>query len=274
MSFPTKNPVAGCDLTYYVNEEFIVPMVMQDMLSKHFKKGYFQLEKGVESGKLHYQIRGILHKKTRDPTKFLPGKWSPTVKENLNNYKYVTKDHTVQEGPWEITNEIDWYIHGVELKNWQLQLKEKLVGIDKRHIHCVIDPKGNNGKSTFRDVMVRRHGAEGLPVLNDSYALVECAASMYSMFSPKVIIIDMPRKCKHTWGMWNAIETIKGGHLIDRRYKYNKVLVKTPPHIVVLTNEEPGDFLTADRWIKWGLRRDVGQELPTLVPWDECNFEN
>lgn len=264
------NSIKGWDLTIPNMNDPIAPMVMQVNLAKIFKSGWFQLEKGELTGHIHYQVRGILHTKTRIPQKLHPGHWSPTTKQNLNNYKYVTKDHTNIDGPWEITTEIDYVIQGIELKNWQQQLKDKLIGHDKRHIHVVIDPIGNNGKSTFRDVMVRRFGAIPLPILNDATKLIETACSLYQSRTPDVLIFDMPRTSTHGKAMWQAIETIKGGTLIDTRYKFNMVLIKKLPHIVVLTNHEPPlSALSADRWILWGLRKDIGQDLPTLITYDQ-----
>lgn len=264
-----KNAIRGWDLTIPNHETQIAPAVMQNNLTKIFKSGFFQLEQGT-SGYIHYQVRGLLWNKTTKPQLLHPGHWSPTVKENVNNYNYVTKDHTKIDGPWEITNEIDYFIHNMQLKNWQLQLKDKLVGIDKRHIHVVIDPIGNNGKSTFRDIMVRRHGAIPLPILNDATKLIETACSLYQSRTPDILLFDMPRTSTHAKSMWQAIETIKGGTLIDTRYKYNLVLIKKPPHIVVMTNQEPPTHaLSSDRWILWGLRKDVGQELPTLIKYEQ-----
>lgn len=121
-----------------------------------------------------------------------------------------------------------------------------------RQIICVVDERGNTGK-TFLAMWHRwHHRGEILPLMRNyqdimraTYQLVENRDSL------PVLFIDLPRaQTKKTLQhMFAAIETIKNGICYDDRYQLRQRLF-APPKVVVFTNEFPDmNLLSVDRWL-------------------------
>lgn len=257
--------------------------VLQDRLRTIFKNGWFQLEKGSKNGLIHFQIRGILKfrirmHETKGYTKDIldcEAHWSQTSRPNLHKYDYVTKDFTKLEGPWPIHEIIvPEIIRGKELCNWQLQLKDILQERNDRTIHVIIDPNGCNGKSTFTNLME----AEGdCAVIDPAYSAAAMKQEVYQKRDKLLYIFDLPRMIpkKDLPQMYAAIEQTKNCRASDPRYQSKSCVFKRLCNVVVMCNEMPDlRYLSKDRWKLWGLRKDPGQKLPTLIDYDPCHFEN
>ncbi len=70
---------------------------------------------------------------------------------------------------------------------------------------------------------------------------------------PKMVFVDLERATDQTklWGLYVAIERIKKGRLVDRRYKYTKWWIDSP-QIWVFCNKLPrANYLSKDRWRFW-----------------------
>lgn len=239
-------------------------------LRKIAKKYVFQLERGSETGYLHYQGRISLIKKHRKGELLrlftmmpAPNYLAPTV--NANFYKgdmfYVTKAETRELGPWDERTEEVWIPPQYEnrlgkLKPFQEVIWDSAKKFDDRHINLVYDPTGNRGKSTIAAVCELYAKGLDMPPINDAQQLIQSACSIcYAKREryPSPIFIDMPRAMgkDRLFGIYTAVEQLKKGKLFDLRYKYTVWWIASP-QIWVFSNEPPDvDLLSRDRWLVW-----------------------
>lgn len=238
---------------------------VKEMLLEFCKTGTFQLERG-ETGYEHFQGRVSLKRKMRlPPIDTLHGiHWSPTSKANFHNVDYCTKNYTRIQGPWDI-EEVDTYIprqiREIEtLFPWQQEIVDNLNIWNTRTINCVVDFKGNIGKSILVG-WIRAYGlGRALPPVNDYKDLMRMVCDMPTAQS---YMIDMPKALKKDKlnGFYTAIESIKGGFAFDDRYTYKEKIFDCP-NIWVFTNSYPEtDLLSKDRWKLWEV-----DELNKLIP--------
>ena len=196
----------------------------------------FQLERGAESGRFHFQgmftIKGKDDKKSKGQLlnyfeEHLFRKSSVLLKtEGLTLYptrdgeslkKYVTKSDTYIS-PHRYTNVILYREDDISLFNsdkniyeWQSHV---LDCIDRtlsghsvsREINFIYDPKGNNGKSTFTKYLMVKKGAVMLPISANVDRLMAYACQQ----GPRqVYILDIPR------ALLSARRRDKQGNVID-----------------------------------------------------------
>lgn len=228
----------------------------------HTTKWAFQHEVGTTTGYHHWQLRVSLKERSRSP----PGlpkdaRFSPTSKENKNNYTYVTKDHTRVEGPWRWTDEdvfVPWHLVGKKdtLYPWQKQIWESADLREERQINVIYDPVGCQGKSTISSLMdVYGRGIE-MTAYND-YKLV-CQSLCNELKDndnrdPRCILFDLERARKQDElaGLYSAIESIKKGVVSDWRNHFVKWRFH-PPVVWVFMNTLPDRaYATPDRWKIW-----------------------
>lgn len=276
-----SSPVAVWDWTLPHNDR-----ELEDVLKtarELFKKFTFQLEKG-DSGYLHFQGRGSLHKKRRfDELKNLVQTldwndchFSPS---SANSQKgdcfYTMKADTRVDGPWtdkDVHQKI--YIprqyRGMEhtLRPWQQKVWDSADVFDTRSINLIYDVHGNNGKSTVAALMdLHRRGID-LPPMNDAEKLIQSVADILmarEIREPKVVFVDLPRAMdkKRLGGLYTAIEQVKKGKVYDTRYAYKEWWFDSP-QVWVFTNIYPDlSFLSTDRWKLWTIEDD---DLVPFVP--------
>lgn len=262
------------------------------MIECKFKKWCFQLEKGSNTGYLHWQCRVSLEGRgERDPRWMLQGincHWSVTSKGNTLGkqfYNYCTKDFTRIEGPWTDKDDKgkDTFIPS-HLKNITLlPFQQTIINLSKipdtRFCNVVIDPTGNLGKTTCAQIAELCHDGFMMPPINDGKEMVQnlcgyCMSTKRRICSP--VMIDMPRamsKSKsHTYGFFSGIEQIKNCKLYDTRNKYKSWWIESPS-IWVFTNEKPStSLLSKDRWIYWtivDMQLVREGELPPIIAKDK-----
>lgn len=224
-------------------------------LSSVCKKWCFQLEKGLESGFLHYQGRVSLGLKTRTPTDQLrtPGyHFSVTSLENQKNLFYVMKDDGTRiDGPWKDDDKVTYVPIDIreitKLLPWQETLHEVLKKVEYRKVTVVWDADGNSGKSTFvRWSMCHGHG-QILPFVNDFKDMMRM---VMSMDVAKCYFIDMPKAInkEKLYQFFGGVEMLKTGYAYDDRYTFKQRLFD-PPQVVIFTNVLPdARMLSIDRW--------------------------
>ncbi len=238
------------------------------------KKYVFQLEKGLETGYVHYQGRISLTKKLGKPS---AQKW--LLENNVKDFKisetskcesekaafYCIKAATRIEPPFSdkdyeaprpILRTVSKMVEN-GLFPWQQALLEKVQEYDDRLIHLVIDHAGNNGKSALPKYIWGKRLGEVLPPMNDCQDLCQFCFSHPS----KLYLIDMPRAMKKTklGEFYAGIETVKNGYMYDKRYKGNYHYIDEP-NIIVFTNSPPKmRYLSIDRWRFWTINTE--QEL-------------
>lgn len=258
---PKKTIHNACCVYDFTLFDDIGTMEVRQSLKDLCKKYCFQLEKGAESGTLHYQGRFSLKIKKRQTEliKLLNDKnWkkfhiSVTSNENKGNNFYVSKEETRVDGPF--TDENDIYIPRDirqinELRPWQNSLRSMLKEYDERTVDIVFDKNGNIGKSTLVRYMMLYDDAELLPFCNDYKDIMRMA---YDIGPKKTYLIDMPRAInkEKLFQFFSGIETLKSGYCYDDRYKFTRRLFDRP-RICVFTNVEPDkSLLSKDMWKTW-----------------------
>jgi len=252
---------------------------IREHLKKHCKKYCFQLERGEETEKEHFQGRFSLKIKKRktEAVNLFKDLWkkfhlSITSKENKGNNFYVTKEDTRLEGPFSDENDvyIPRDIRSIkELRPWQKSLIDMLRTYNERIVDVVFDKGGNIGKSTLTRYMMLFDDAELLPFCNDYKDIMRMA---FDVGPKKTYLIDMPRAInkEKLYQFFSGIETLKSGYCYDDRYKFTRRLFDRP-RICIFTNVEPDQtLLSKDMWKIWTV---IDNQLkPYKTPADELEF--
>lgn len=238
---------------------------IRKLLNEITKKYCFQLEKGEETGKLHFQGRFSLKIKKRksEAIKLLAKKWqkfhlSITSKENKGNDFYVMKEDTRIEGPYTNLNEtyIPEDIRKIkQLYPWQEKLVNILSTYNERDVDIIYEEKGCVGKSTISRYMMLFKEAELLPFCNDYKDIMRMA---YDVGPKKCYLIDMPRAISKDklFQFFSAIETLKSGYCYDDRYKFQRRIFDRP-RICIFTNSKPDtSLLSKDMWKIWTIQNN------------------
>ncbi len=249
---------------YYYSEDELRGYMNQ--LAKQFA---FSLEEG-DSGYVHWQGRMSLFKVRRKTELMslmekvgmkIPNYLEPTSKDQAGrrSFSYVMKADTRIRGPFTDKDKAAYiprqYVN-MELYPYQQQIIDSKNEFDFRIVDCIIDKKGNNGKSTVASIADLLHGAVDLPWVNDADRLI---ASLCDILiakqerKPGIIFMDMPRAVSKDklYQLYAAIEQIKKGKVWDMRNSYKEWWFDSP-RIWVFTNELPDvTLLSADRWRFW-----------------------
>lgn len=240
------------------------------------KHWIFQLEKGEETGKLHFQ--GIISLKTKrtkpECLKIMPNLpeyFEPVCNKNLaggSEAFYVTKEDTRVEGPWSDKDQeifIPYQYEGLEnsLYPWQQHIWDTATDREPRIVNLILDRRGCQGKSTLAALMELHGRGIDLPPVNDAEKLIQSLADILIATEnrdPKCVFIDIPRAMKQDklHGVYTAIEQIKKGKVVDVRYSYKQWWFHSP-QIWVFTNTVPdATYLSADRWRLWAISERDG----------------
>lgn len=234
----------------------------------------FQLERGEQTGRDHYQ--GIISLKTKR-TKAeclsvmnpLPEFFEPIANASLkagSESFYVTKPDTRIDGPWT-DKDVERYIprqyRGLEqtLYPWQQYVWDNVNTFEPRIVNLVLDRTGCNGKSTLASLMELHEKGIDMPPINDGEKLIQSLADILIATEnrePKCIFIDIPRAMKQDklYGLYSAIEQIKKGKVTDTRYSYKQWWFDSP-QVWVFCNTVPDvTYLSQDRWRFWKISED------------------
>lgn len=261
-------------------------------LKRIAKKYVFQLEKGEQTGYLHYQGRISLIKKHRKSELLkmfndipVPNYLEPTanpVALTGDNF-YVTKEETRVSGPWDERQEVVKYIprqyRGMleKLYPYQRQIYDTADDFDTRIINMIYCPHGNIGKSTIASVCELFGRGIDLPPVNDAEKLINACCDICEAKdtrNPSPIFVDLPRAMNKDRlnGIYTAIEQIKKGKLFDLRYKYKEYWIDSP-QIWVFSNIKPElQMLSLDRWRVWYV--DNNKQLQPYIDDEECVLQN
>lgn len=273
----TENQVRWYDFTAFEYDESLKEVFK--ILKKLCVEWNFQEEKAPSTGKLHLQGRmHLIGKGLRLSTlrKRLPG-WhlSPTVKINVGDWDYVTKENTRVRGPYSHDDNADAlpsHIRDLESKfyPWQKSILEISKVFDDRKINFIVDRVGNIGKSSFCTFCDIKGYARNIPNLPSAKDIMR---AVYDLKSRPIYFLDLPRPIskKNMFETYSALESLKNGCCFDDRFKF-KMRYFEPPTIWVFTNSYPekGDYdlLSSDRWRFWNIKEGE------LVEVSNPNFQN
>ena len=266
----TASPCCVYDFTLF---DEITQAEVRKTLSILCKKYCFQLEKGEQTEKLHFQGRMSLKNKKRMTELINQLKelgWtkyhvSITSKECRDNNFYVSKEETRVDGPF--TNENEVYIPSdvlkmTTLRPWQQSLLDTLTPYSERSVDIVYDPIGNNGKSQISRYLMSYHDAESLPFCNDYKDIMRMA---YDVGPKKIYIIDLPRAIskEKLFQFFSGVETLKSGYCFDDRYKFTRRLFEKP-RVCIFTNTYPDiSLMSNDMWNIWTINNSKLEKLET-----------
>lgn len=244
---------------------------MKCVFGEKCSRWVFQLERGGESGRLHFQGRVSFKAKFRltEIARKYPGyHWSIEHDERGSDF-YCMKSQTREAGPWsdqDAKHPIPWDLAAIkDWHPWQLDLFESFKRRCDRNVNVLVDPVGGIGKSKVLKMAVWKKWAFVLPPIGDSKDMIQAVASMVTTAGPRpAFVVDLPRMGEgdtHMRSIYKTIEQVKNGLVFDLRYKYTEAVFGSP-QVWVFTNERPkADWLSRDRWRYWAV--EGGQLLPT-----------
>lgn len=252
-------------------------------LKQHAKNWIFQLERGEETGRLHYQIYCRLHKKktvggmiSLVHTELECAEVSIASTNGIEALKnYSLKDATKVNGPWmdKVQQEKDSESKKLFRQNCEFDMEEEYRDIEehprafqnqlrakcdpsetnRRHIIWVGSHDGSNGnigKTHWANYMADKFGAEFHTYGNAT----DIANVICNSPKSRLYIFNLPRskpKDSTLVELFNIMEQLKDGRV--RNYKYQGgVLKMRKPHVVVFANYFPTKLealgMSADRW--------------------------
>lgn len=261
----------------------------------------FNLERGEETGYMHFQCSIRLRKRSTKATllrEFMksldcemcdaPQYIEPTVKgvhttSHFNYDCYASKAQTSisnwNSRDWGDKDPIfipDQFLGKLEtLRPFQQvifdsQKNQKRDDPNFRLVNVLYNKGGNIGKSVIAAIC-RLYGSGFLiPPFNDSKEIMQILCDYCiskELRRPGPILIDLPRALDQSKlsGIYNAIEQLKTGYLYDPRHSYKEWWIHSPV-IWVFTNELPDvRYLSKDRWRIWEVT-EPGYELVPYVP--------
>ena len=251
-----------------------------DKLNEIVVKGVFQRERGLKTGRPHYQGRFEL-KGSRLGKKRLLEIFSEICEtKNLtlepevlyDSTKYCTKSSTRDQGPWFVG--ADSYVQKMtpmelKLKMWQNQLIDELRLLEHsehrdRKVIWVQDITGGAGKSTFSKYLSfgqKEWQVKKLPLDKpDRIRMAVCKLVLKE--NVDIFTFDFTRTRGEDTSMhdlFQVIEEIKNGHVVSVMYGNPLEVAMTSPHIIIFTNEKLKDYkhyLSDDRWQPYSLCPD------------------
>lgn len=268
-------PVKTFDFTRQVPDDILESDEFDDQINKIVgtiktdindiaKDWSFQLEEAPTTGKLHFQGRLRLKNKTRKFTlcKTKPGyHWSVTATDNKNNFDYVVKLESRKAGPWRSNDKPPPFIpiqyQIPDWHPWQKSVVEKIEQPpDFRNLNVVIDPNGDHGKSTLIGNLASQGKVAKIPYCNDYRDIIRM---VMNVDTSTCYFFDLPKAIKKDklYGLYSAIEEIKGGFAYDDRHVYKSKWFNAP-HIWVFTNTEPDlNLLSKGRWTLWQINEKL-----------------
>jgi len=251
---------------YKLAEQSTIDAFIKKLNACKSTKWTFQLERGEECGRLHYQGRIAFKNGKRKPELLKSfSQWNKgdnlTFKveyDEEGSIKYVHKEETRVSGPWDKDTTIGYIprdLRGITLRPWQQTVVDSAKQTDNRVVDVIYDPIGNNGKSIIcRYIDVYRIGHD-MPPVNDPNMLMQ---AIMCLDKRPLYTFDLPRAMgkDRLTGLYQAIEQIKTGNAFDFRYSFKKEKFD-PPRCWVITNSLPDtNYLSPDRWRFWNINKE------------------
>lgn len=251
--------------------------VLESNLRRIAKHWIFQIERGEETQRLHYQGYFELKFKKRLLTLAKEmAEWAEGIhlspastagRQSLQ--QYCLKTETRHDGPWTDAGRPSSEAHLLAAdpfdgravfhfledpmmrRPFQETLRKAVLGpVHQRKIFWVGDTIGNTGKSEWADWMEWKYGAETV-----SYGTAKDVMSLIlSRPASKAYLFTLPRsrpKDAALTDLYNVLEMVKDGKLINHKYECSKIRIARP-HVFVLANyfpnQEERKHLSDDRW--------------------------
>nr|UOF78958.1 rep protein [Cressdnaviricota sp.]UOF81293.1 rep protein [Cressdnaviricota sp.] len=215
-------------------------------------KYIFQLERGEENHRLHYQghiklptklrLNGLI-KSTKDR---MPGThFSPDSTRGSTQAEFycIKRDQTYVEGPWH-DNSYEMPYDGRDLIEhhtfypWQLELSTIIHGpIHPDKIMWIYQPEGGCGKSSYCKFMYFHFKYPQLIVCKPT----DLMHLVFTSKSSEAYFIDIQRTLGQDQTMdslYSSIEQLKNGYIVNTKY-VTGIKLFAKPHVVVFSNIRP-----------------------------------
>lgn len=222
-----------------------------ELLNEISKKFVFQIEKGEDTGYLHYQ--GVFSLKMKEyfnaVKNMLPNEAHiEPAKDLWKAIGYCSKENTRIDGPWTEKKKPIKILSS--LRPWQTKTEEMLLlEPDDRSIIWVFDA-GGTGKTQFCKYMAVKHGCS---IFNNAtskdiaFALPE---------DPSIVMFNFPKDTDVNMINYKAIEAVKDGLIFSAKYE-SRMKIFNSPHVICFSNQLPNvERLTADKWIIYTTNND------------------
>lgn len=270
-SSETSSPCYVWDFT--IPSEKITKQQLIAALKKLCKRWVIQLEKGEQTGFIHWQCRASFTFKTRKAhtnphiKAHFPKEthFSLTSTENKDCFDYVSKDNTALEEPICDATEIPAYIPRQireinKLRPWQQHVVDTANDWDTRTINILYDPTGNHGKSMLKTYIGVNKIGRAIPFSNDYKDIMRMVMDTDKM---PLYIIDIPRALRkdQLFQFFSGVETIKDGYAYDDRYHFKEEYFDCPVIWIFMNKLPELESLSSDRWKIWSFNNDGDLEL-------------
>lgn len=263
----------------------------------------FQLERGAQAGKLHYQGYSHCADKWNGSSGRMRasqcGKWwrdmfkeagfeGVSVNAGICSNqgkgalrKYCMKEDTREGGPWathKVYNGIDLLQVRNDPHKWQTtcnaEAAEEWTQENDRTINWIFEKVGCVGKSKWvKDGIFRKDFG-----YVEAGSARQLCSSIVNMGAKKVYVIDRPRTkaaSDSDMDFFNVVERLKNGCIQNVMHGKGTVLLMEPPRVFVFGNSPPPanykEILSADKWkireiVKDGVHA-AGHQDYGLVEW-------
>lgn len=249
---------------------------VEEALNHFAQEWTMQLEECPSSKRLHLQGRFRLKVKDRmsallkkmKSSDLVGAHLSKTSTENTRNNFYVLKEDSRILGPWMLDplgkNPKKLYVprqyrfKEESLRSFQKTIVERLTGFDPRKINCIVNFRGNRGKSTLIGWCLANYRkiCMEVPPMNEFKDMMHHVCSWLTQHGTEVgknMFIDFPRSIRQdkVYQFMAGIERLKDGRAYDLRYKSTMVNFDSP-NIWLFMNTVPDlGYVSQDRWDFW-----------------------
>lgn len=268
-----------------VSQNFsVLPTIerMTEILIEFSLNWMFQLEKGTDLGKLHYQIRMILSEAQYKSTLLAVFKCRlPNIEdvkfcaESNNSISqgglsfYVMKDETRVDGPWydpsyQICKKVAYLGNDLKCMENPLAFQQRCIDMmsvepDDRTINWICQEAGNAGKSKLMKFL--RCNSKFDMVRIPLGTATQIKTNVIASGVHKIYVVDLSKvRGSHETqaDLFSSIEEVKNGWVISAMYGKCGELLMEPPHVFIFSNEMPNLTLCSlDRWKLWRVELDL-----------------
>lgn len=134
------------------------------------------------------------------------------------------------------------------LRDWQLEVFEKLTNQNDRNILFVIDEEGGKGKSVLGNHLAVTENAFLCTGGREADLTYAFRAHLKTYPLSRIAVIDMARCNDIDHFPWNFMENLKNNRMVNKKYK-SETFFFHPQKVVVFMNQEPErSKLSADRF--------------------------
>lgn len=249
-----------------------------NFLDRETLEAVFQLEKGSQKGKKHFQgVFTLDSKRTSKQAvlllfagtfKNVSGLTLSPTHSTVDSNRYCTKEEGRVSGPYYCgkSEQYDSEYSKMDLLEWHKQIYEGICSEEAeqlrgRNVITIHDSKGNSQKSRFakwlrvgqKKLTVRKLPVASVQQLNSAVYLIQKNTNV-DMF-----VIDITRslgKDQTFKDLFSALEDVINGFVVDVMFgKYHEAIFK-PPLVLILTNYDFNELyplMSHDRWIPFQL---------------------